>query len=247
MSASLNNDHVVVEALQLYFERWGQRVNALDGVSFTVPRNQWLIVVGHNGSGKSSLLRTLSGRAVANQGDVRINDKAVREMTAGEIAEAVFLIHQDPLLGTAKDLTVFENLAVADSQAQSANESKRALHAKYADLLKPLGLADRMKQPAETLSGGERQLVALLIARLRPAPLILLDEPVTALDPANAARCLAEIADLRKAGKTIVQVTHDPDSASTLGDRTIVMRSGKIVHDADSQSRSAEALRNHWF
>ena len=134
---------------------------------------------------------------------------------------------------------------MADSHA--ASESKRSLQGKYVEMLNPVGLADRMKQPVQTLSGGERQLLALLIARLRPASLILLDEPLAALDPSKAERCLAEIADLRKAGKTIIQVTHDPELASTLGDRTVVMRAGKIVHDANLQARNVEALRSHWF
>lgn len=243
--ANANGDHVVVEALRLSYERWGQTVNALDGVSLSVPRGQWLILVGHNGSGKTSLLRVLSGRAVPDTGLANINGQTAGGMNAHELAQTVFLIHQDPLLGTAPDLTVFENLAVADPNAE--REPKRSIQTKYAELLKPLGLDERMKQPVQTLSGGERQLLALLIARLRPASLILLDEPLAALDPSKAERCLAEIADLRKAGKTIIQVTHDPELASTLGDRTVVMRSGKIVHDANAQTRKAEDLRKYWF
>lgn len=245
MSPPQNADHVVVESLRLGYERWGQSVNALDGVSLVVPRGQWLILVGHNGSGKSSLFRVLCGRATPDSGQARINGKEARAMNPNELAEAVFLIHQDPLLGTAPDLTVFENLAVADPCAES--ESKRSLQNKYTELLKPLALDERMKQPAQTLSGGERQLLALLIARLRPASLILLDEPLAALDPGKAERCLAEIADLRKAGKTIIQVTHDPELAGTLGDRTVVMRTGKIVHDANAQTRNAEVLCKYWF
>jgi putative ABC transport system ATP-binding protein len=243
--ANANGDHVVVEALRLSYERWAQTVNALDGVSLSVPRGQWLILVGHNGSGKTSLLRVLSGRAVPDSGLANINGQAAGGIKTSELAQTVFLIHQDPLLGTAPDLTVFENLAVADPKVASI--SKRSLHAKYGEMLRPLGLADRMKQAAQTLSGGERQLLALLIARLRPASLILLDEPLAALDPSKTERCLAEIADLRKAGKTIIQVTHDLELASKLGDRTVVMRAGKIVYDANLQTRTSETLRSHWF
>jgi putative ABC transport system ATP-binding protein len=243
--ANANGDHVVVEALRLSYERWGQTVNALDGVSLSVPRGQWLILVGHNGSGKTSLLRVLSGRVVPDNGQARINGKTAGEMNAGDLAEAVFLIHQDPLLGTAPDLTVFENLVVADSQARI--EPRRALQAQYAEFLKPLGLADRMKQPVQTLSGGERQLLTLLIARLRPASLILLDEPLAALDPAKAQLCLTEIAALRRAGKTIIQVTHDPELAATVGDRTAVMRNGRLVYAVEPPQRNVDELRQHWF
>lgn len=244
-ATSANDDHVVVENLRLGYERWGQRVSALDGVSLNVPRGQWLILVGHNGSGKSSLLRVLSGRVVPDSGQARINGESATEMGGEHLAQAVFLIHQDPLLGTAPDLTILENLVVADSQA--SGDSKRALQAKYREMLKPLGLADRVKQPVQTLSGGERQLLALLIARLRPSSLILLDEPLAALDPSKAERCLAEIADLRKAGKTIIQVTHDPDLAATIGDRTAVMRNGRLVYSIESSQRNRDELRKHWF
>jgi putative ABC transport system ATP-binding protein len=243
--ANTNGDHVVVEAVRLSYERWGQTVNALDGVSLSVPRGQWLILVGQNGSGKTSLLRVLSGRVTPDNGQARINGRTAGEMNAGDLAEAVFLIHQDPLLGTAPDLTVFENLVVADSQATI--EPRRALQAKYAEFLKPLGLADRMKQPVQSLSGGERQLLALLIARLRPASLILLDEPLAALDPAKAQRCLTEIAALRMAGKTIIQVTHDPELAATLGDRTAVMGNGRVVYAVEPPQRNLDELRKHWF
>ena len=241
------NEFLAVESLSLNYERWGQTVMALHDVSFTMPRGQWLLLVGHNGSGKSSLLRVLSGRTAPDHGLVKINAKPASDLTTMERAEAVFLIHQDPLLGTAADLTIFENLVVADFQAQTGKESRRSLHAKYEEMLTPLGLADRMKQPVQTLSGGERQLLALLIARLRPASLILLDEPLAALDPGKAERCLLEIADLKRMGKTIIQVTHDPKLASTLGDRTVVMRAGEIVRDTSSHERTAEDLQNYWF
>lgn len=180
-----------------------------------------------------------------DSGKAKINGKSAREMTAAELAENVFLIHQDPLLGTASDLTVFENLAVAD--LMGSGESKHSLVAKYGEMLNPLGLGKRMKQPVQTLSGGERQLLALLIARLRPASLILLDEPLAALDPSKTERCLAEIAELRKTGKTLIQVTHDPRLAATVGDRTVVMRGGRIVLDAGPESRSLATLREHWL
>lgn len=242
---SANGDHVVVQDVRLSYERWGQRVSALDGVSLSVPSGQWLILVGHNGSGKTSLLRVISGQSVPDGGRAWVNGRAASEMNADELSKLLFLIHQDPLLGTAADLTILENLLVADSQV--AGESRLSLVRKYKEMLNPLGLADRLKQPVSTLSGGERQMLTLLIARIRPASLVLLDEPLAALDPGRAERSLVEIAALSKAGKTIIQVTHDPELACALGDRSVVMRAGKIVYDSRLETRDAEALRSHWL
>lgn len=238
---------LVVKELTVTFERWGQTVNALDAVSLTVPQGQWLILVGPNGSGKSTLLRAISDRIQPKSGQVFIKGKTVRAMSPAEIANLVFHVHQDPLLGTAPTLTVFENLAVADYKAQIDHEPKQLLEKKYRDMLKPLGLSNRMKQPVRTLSGGERQLLALLIARLRPSSLILLDEPLAALDPAKAEICMKEIANLSRQGKTLIQVTHDAERAASLGNRTVALHAGRIVYDEMASTRSITIIREHWY
>ena len=240
-------DHVVVAGLCLSYERWGQKVKALDNVTFSVPRGQWLVLVGHNGSGKSSLLRVLSGMEKPESGRVTVDGGPIADLAGRKLAETVFLVHQNPLRGTAEDLTVFENLMVGDWQGQTERHSKQALFVKYEEMLRPFGLEARMKQPADTLSGGERQLLALLIAGLRPSSLILLDEPIAALDPVKAAHCRDKIADLHLTGKTIIQVTHEAELAASMGDRTIVLRGGRLAYDALSSHRNIEALRQQWF
>jgi putative ABC transport system ATP-binding protein len=162
------------------------------------------------------------------------------------MAEHVFHVHQDPLMGTAPKLTLFENLMVADHQAQAEGTSRRELAEKYHELLRPIGLADRMKQLARYLSGGERQLIALLIARLRPSSLMLLDEPLAALDPEKAELCLDLIRTLHREGRTIVQVTHDPSLALSGGDRTVALRDGRIVYDRKDTERELTELQELW-
>jgi putative tryptophan/tyrosine transport system ATP-binding protein len=239
-------DHVTIVGLCLSYERWGQRVKALDNVTLSVPRGQWLVLVGHNGSGKSSLLRVLSGLEKFESGRVTLDGRPVTDLTGRKLAETVFLVHQNPLRGTVEDLTVFENLMVGDWQGQAGHHSKQSLFVKYEEMLRPLGLETRMKQPVHTLSGGERQLLALLVARLRPCPLILLDEPTGALDPQKAERCLAEIAHLVKSGKTIIHVTHDSALATSIGDRTVALRKGAIVYDMKGSERLGSSLSTHW-
>jgi putative tryptophan/tyrosine transport system ATP-binding protein len=236
-----------VKQVSITYSRWGQNVVALNEIDLVVPQGQWLILVGPNGSGKSTLLKTISARVNPNKGKVLIKNKNVSDMSANEISNSVFHVHQDPLKGTAPTLTVFENLYVAESQKNIAKGSKIELIGKYEKMLREIGLQNRLRQPAMTLSGGERQLLALLIARLRPAPLILLDEPFAALDPSKTEICLKEIFKLNAAGKTLIQVTHNPEYAVTMGDRTIVIDSGEIVHDEFSSNRSIDSIKKYWF
>lgn len=232
-------DILRVEGLSVRFSRWGQQVRAVDSVGFRVPRGQWVAVLGHNGSGKSTLLKTIGGMLRADEGRVHVGGRNVIAMSRRELAGAVFYVYQDPSLGTAPTLTVMENLLVADHAAQCERTPKHLLTRKYQEMLEPLGLGGRLRQPALTLSGGERQLLALLIARLRPAPLILLDEPLAALDPSMAELCTGELYRLREQGRTLLVVTHDHAWAATHAARTLEMRAGRIVSDTQTAGASA--------
>lgn len=239
------DEFLVIENLTVTFSRWGQIVHALDSVSFSVPRSQWVVLVGPNGSGKSTLLNVINSRLRPSAGNVFLEGK-ISSNGNNEIAQRVFQIHQDPLLGTAPDLTILENLIAADYEAERNHASRQNMKKKYLELLSPLGLHDRLNQQVLRLSGGERQLLALLIARLRPASLILLDEPLAALDPVKADMCLNQISELNKMGKTIIQVTHEPELATNLGNRTIALQAGRIVYDQLGTARSESHLPMIW-
>lgn len=235
-----------VRELTISFSRWGQSVKALDKVTLSIPAGQWVMLVGHNGSGKSTLLKAMSGHLTPDWGEIKINGRQLNGLRASRIAEHVFHVYQDPLMGTAPKLTLFENLMVADYQALAEGTPRRDLVEKYHELLRPLGLADRMKQLAQYLSGGERQLIALLIARLRPSSLILLDEPLAALDPVKAELCLDLIRTLHRDERTIVQVTHDPSLALSGGGRTVALRKGRIVYDKKGTERVLTEFQEFW-
>ena len=108
MISSQKRGQIEIQHLQVTFERWGNRVHALKDVSITVPAGQWLMLVGPNGSGKSTILRVLSGRLKPDCGAARIDGNDVTGMDARQLSTAVFLVHQDPLLGSAPLLTVYE-------------------------------------------------------------------------------------------------------------------------------------------
>jgi ABC-type sugar transport system ATPase subunit len=229
----MKNGHDIVEVRDLLvtFSRWGQTVRAIDGMCLKIPAGQALIVTGANGSGKTTLLRALSCLLTPEQGEVLIEGKPAGSLRPAEIANAVFHVHQDPLIGSVPTMTVFENLKLADEEPRVRRLDRNALAARNRSLLLPLGLAERLQQQAKTLSGGQRQILAILIASLRPAKVILLDEPLAALDAANAGICLNLIGELKKMGKTIVYVTHDLNRVETFADRIVTLQDGRIVSD----------------
>ena len=165
---------IVASGLFYAFERWGVRVQALTDVSLTIPAGAWVNVVGPNGSGKSTFLNLVAGRLEMQRGLLTVAGRPVVGPRGG--TGASFLVHQDPMQGTAPALTVFENLAIADPN--SRRWLRGAAKHGYEPLLEMVGLAHLMEQPVGSLSGGQRQLLALAIAQLRPSPVLLLDEPL---------------------------------------------------------------------
>jgi ABC-type uncharacterized transport system ATPase component len=243
---SLDDRTLSLNKVRVTYSRWGQTVEALRDVSISVPQGQWVLVIGPNGAGKTTLLNVISSRMMPSSGEVTINGKALRNMGRLEIAANIFHVHQDPLLGTAPGLTVYENLFVADYEGQGRRESTKTLRKKYSVLLERVGLKNMLKHSVRDLSGGERQLITLLIASLRPAKIILLDEPLAALDPDRAKICIDEIARLNSEGRTIIQVTHDMDFANIYGDRVVVFREGRIVYDKLSDHGTVSQIQNVW-
>ena len=214
---------LIISDLSVSYERWGQRVRALDSVNLSISRSDWVMLIGHNGSGKSTLLRVAAEQIYPDTGRVTWLDEGAEKRKR----PAPFLVEQNPMASTSPTLTIFENLYASDNTG--AREPKKTLRCKYQEMLKSLGLADRMDTLVRYLSGGERQLLSLLIASLSPRPLLLLDEPLAALDPDKAKLCLEVISRLHQDGRAIVQVSHDHDMANSHGNRTITMQSGRII------------------
>jgi len=224
------------------FERWGQVVHALDHIELEVPRGQWLMVVGSNGAGKSTLMNIISARLSGYSGSMKIFGEPHQRLSRKKLSALVFHVTQDPLRGTAPALTVLENLIVSDPAGRMSHGRRRELEMKYHALTAPFGLGDRLHQQAGALSGGERQLLALLIARLRPCPLILLDEPLGALDPTRAESCLKVLRDLHADGRTLVQVTHDIGLSAHVGDRTVGLQGGHVIYDSCGRIRNEQEI-----
>jgi putative ABC transport system ATP-binding protein len=230
-----------VKGLACTFERWGQTVRALDDVNLSIPSGQCLVIAGHNGAGKSTLLRIVAGRNRDYTGNVWLERRLLRRVGDSDLARQVYYLHQDPALGSAPGLTVFENLVIADRYA--GRLSRRSQETRYMDLLREVSLESRIHHPAHYLSGGERQLLAFLIARMWGAPIVLLDEPFAALDARRALICVGELDRFRSTGTTILLVTHSVTMAASFGDRTIVLSAGQVIYDVQRDQRSERQIR----
>jgi len=214
------------------FERWGQHVLAVDRLSLEIATGTWVALVGHNGSGKSTLLRIMSGTQPVDSGEALFTGKDVAQMRDSDRACRMFMVHQNPLKGTAPLLTVAENLRVAVSGRYDADLALL--------VLEQIGLAGRINQPVQLLSGGERQLLALAIARARAPELLLLDEPFSALDPIKEAQSLALLDAMRIEGTTIIHITHQLERVERYASRVVSLDHGRLVEDR-AASRVLEA------
>ena len=205
-----------------YRGRAGQRITALEGLDLVVSRGESLAVVGPSGSGKTTLLRLVAGLEEPTSGQVRYGNRAVTAIRP-EQRRIHFLFQDAPLYPS---LTVEKNLATAYRAGRGSAEDRQTRIEGIAERFK---IRHRLKSMPEQLSRGERQRVALGRALLSRPGVLLLDEPLSNLDPETRYRLRLEIANLRREiSATMVHVTHDPFEAFTLGDRVAVLNEGKL-------------------
>jgi len=215
----------------------GPTVRAVDGVSCTVPQGEFVVVIGTNGSGKSTLLGAVAGTVRLDAGSIHVAGQDVTAWSEHRRAALVGRVFQDPRAGTAGSLTVLENLAVAACRGRRPGlgwATGRGLRDEAAARLSRIvpGLEARLDQPIGSLSGGQRQIVTLLMATWHRPELLLLDEHTAALDPAAADRVVQATARIIRDGKlTALMVTHSLAQAASLGDRLLLVHRGRIVLD----------------
>lgn len=222
----------------------GTDVDALKGVSLTIPEGQFATVIGSNGSGKSTLLNAIAGTVAVSQGDIVVEGHSIRRLAEHRRAKWMARVFQDPYRGTSPSLTVSENLHLASLRSRrhglrrSLNRAEReAQRESLADL--GLGLEDRMDASIGVLSGGQRQAITLLMATIQTPRLILLDEPTAALDPATEEIVVALIHRLVvDRGITALMVTHSMRQALELGTRTVMMHRGQVAQDLIGEVRA---------
>ncbi len=216
---------------------------ALNGLSLTLEDGEFVTVIGGNGAGKSSLLNAISGVWMIDEGSIVLNGVDLTKMPDFKRSKYIGRVFQDPLAGTAPDMWIEENLALAYRRGQKRglrkgifSEEKEIYREKLKDL--NLGLEDRMTTKVGLLSGGQRQALTLLMATLQKPDLLLLDEHTSALDPATAQNVLALTEKIVTENKqTTLMITHNMRDAIRLGDRLIMMDQGNIILDIRGEEK----------
>jgi putative ABC transport system ATP-binding protein len=212
-------------------------VRALQGVNFTLENGSFVIIIGTNGSGKSTMLNAVGGTFYVDSGVISLGGADITNWPEYKRAKLVGRVFQNPFSGTAPDMSVAENLALAAKRGRPrwlglliGRQRKAELRERVSQL--KMGLEDRMDNPIGSLSGGQRQALTLLMATWLKPELLLLDEHTAALDPKSADQVI-ELTDeiVKRENLTALMVTHSMHQAANLGSRLIMMHRGSIIQD----------------
>lgn len=216
---------------------------ALNGLNLTLEDGDFVTVIGGNGAGKSTMLNAIAGVWKPDFGTIEIDGIDVTNMPEHKRAEFLGRVFQDPMKGTAPDMEIAENLAIAARRGKKRKliwGVKKAEKEQYKELLATLelGLETRLTSKVGLLSGGQRQAVTLLMATLNRPKLLLLDEHTAALDPKTAAKVLALTDKIVNENKlTTLMITHNMNDAIAHGNRLIMMHEGRIVVDVKGEEK----------
>ena len=217
---------------------------ALTDLSLHLERGDFVTILGSNGAGKSTLFNTIAGSCIPDSGKVFLDGRDITNLPDYRRSKEIGRLFQDPLKGTAPNMTIEENLALAYLRASHTKspfsmvtKSDRADFRERLSMLN-LGLEDRMNQPVGLLSGGQRQALTLLMATLVTPKILLLDEHTAALDPGTAEVVLELTKRIVAENRiTCLMITHNLASSLALGNRTIMMANGQIVLDIGGEER----------
>ncbi|MDF3058072.1 MAG: transporter ATP-binding protein [Rariglobus sp.] len=218
-------------------------VRALQGVDLTIEDGSFVIVLGMNGSGKSTLLNAVAGTFIVDTGRIELAGHDVTRWPEHRRAKLIGRVFQNPFSGTAPNMSIAENFALAARRGQSRGLG----FALSKDLMAPLrdrvaslkmGLEDRLDNAIGSLSGGQRQALTLLMATWLKPELLLLDEHTAALDPKSGDQVITLSEEVIGRDKlTTLMVTHSMQQAVSLGDRLLMMHRGRVIHDFSGSAK----------
>lgn len=216
---------------------------ALNGVNLTLEDGDFVTVIGGNGAGKSTIMNMITGVYPVDSGSIVIDGIDVTGMPEHKRAKFFGRVFQDPMNGTAANMEIVENLAIADRRGKKRSLRfgvPKAARERYKKLLAnlDLGLDDRLSSKVGLLSGGQRQAVTLLMATLQKPKLLLLDEHTAALDPKTSAKVLALTDKIVKENNlTTMMVTHNMQNAIDYGNRLIMLHEGRVILDISGEEK----------
>ena len=215
----------------------------LHEIDLTLEDGDFVTIIGGNGAGKSTLLNMISGLFPLDSGIITLDGEDISLQDEHQRAKKIGRLFQDPMLGTAADMQIDENLALAKRRGQKRGLAwgiTKKEKAEYHELVKTLGLCleDRLTTKVGLLSGGQRQALTLLMATLKRPKILLLDEHTAALDPATSAKVLKLTCEIvAKQNLTAMMVTHNMQDAIDVGNRLIMMYDGKIIYDVKGEDK----------
>jgi putative ABC transport system ATP-binding protein len=236
---------VINDVHKVFNKGKANQVNAVNGITLQIKNEEFLVIVGSNGSGKTTLLNLVAGSIIPDKGTIVIDDNEVTKMADYNRSQWIARVFQNPMSGTASDLSILDNFRLAAIRTQPKGLSigindkfKQQVKDKIATL--GMGLENKIDQSMGTLSGGQRQALTLVMSVMDSCKVLLLDEPTAALDPrsADVVMCTADklIGDFKL---TAVLITHNLKDAYNYGTRIIQMGEGLIINDLDTQQKVA--------
>lgn len=213
---------------------------AITDLSLHLNKGEFVTVIGSNGAGKSTLFNAIAGSFYVDDGAITVGGHDMTFLPEYKRAKRIGRLFQDPLKGTAPNMTIEENLALAAGNGGWFSRLTQKDRTRFRDRLALLdmGLEDRLNHPVGLLSGGQRQALTLLMAALQQPKLLLLDEHTAALDPRTAAKVL-DLSDriVQEHGLTTLMITHNMKDAIAHGNRLIMMDAGQIVVDVSGEEK----------
>lgn len=211
--------------------------------NLTVKDGEFVSVVGSNGSGKTSMLNIICGSIAVDSGKILIHGEDITKQKDYIRQRRIGRVYQDPAKGTCPSMTILENMSIAENKGKPYNLGRGVNKAKletYREMLRPLnlGLEDKMGVQVGSLSGGQRQALALLMATMTPIDFLILDEHTAALDP-KTAEIIMELTDqvVKEKKVTTIMVTHNLRYAVEYGNRLIMMHEGRVIYDVSGEEK----------
>lgn len=213
---------------------------AITDLSLHLNKGEFVTVIGSNGAGKSTLFNAIAGSFYVDDGAITVGGHDMTFLPEYKRAKRIGRLFQDPLKGTAPNMTIEENLALAAGNGGWFSRLTQKDRTRFRDRLALLdmGLEDRLNQPVGLLSGGQRQALTLLMATLRKPKLLLLDEHTAALDPKTAAKVMELTERMVTEEKlSTLMITHNMRDAIRYGNRLIMLHAGRIILDISGQEK----------